>query len=181
MTEVSDEAVFSEIVNKKFPKAVGISDTASTKHGSRNYGQKSIYELTLTTAKDDPKALISAIDKILKSKMVSSLQSLYAVELTKSGLPHIHAIVYSSRRFIDASKIKSFWTERFELKKVISEEHYLNYILKEKNNSDIISYCKKHNISQFSKCQLSEELLEDREILIPKVEKADDPLLQENL
>lgn len=175
-----DDTGFSKFVNAKFPIQAQRGALIPTIHVKHNFGQKSIYELTLTTGKDDPKALISAIDKILKSKMVSSLQSAYSVELTKAGLPHIHAIVYSSRRFIDASKIKSFWQERFELKKVISEEHYLNYILKEKNNPVIIEYCKKHNILQFSKCQLLEELPADP-VMLPTVVNPINPLLQENL
>lgn len=175
-SEISSDVDFNRIVEAKFP--VSIADTKE--HVKHNYGQRSIYELTLTTSKDDPKALCIAMTKIVKSKMVGSIRCKYSIELTKSGLPHIHAIIYSSKKFIDASKIKPFWQERYELKKVISEEHYLNYILKEKNNPAIIAYCAKHNLKQFQECPLPVELPADLATSI-SAPNQENPLLQENL
>lgn len=169
---------FNKIVELKMP--IHAAPAALITGSKHNYGQRSIYELTLTTSKDDPKALCIAMTKIVKSKMVGSIRCKYSIELTKSGLPHIHAIIYSSKKFIDASKIKPFWQERYELKKVISEEHYLNYILKEKNNPAIIAYCAKHNLKQFQECPLPVELPADLATSI-SVPNQENPLLQENL
>lgn len=120
-------------------------------------GVKSKYELTLTTADVEPCKLNEAMVKIAKSKMFNLVYWEYAVELTKEGRPHIHAILYSGKRFLDATKIKSFWKERFELKKVMSEANYLLYISKEKNNPIVIDYCKKHKIEQYVKCQANQQ------------------------
>jgi len=74
-----------------------------------------------------------------------------AVELTEAGLPHIHAILYSSNKYCDGTKVKSTikYPYRYEFKRVKSLVGYNNYIMKEKNNPLIIDYCQKKGIPQF--------------------------------
>lgn len=164
ITEYISDAVFMEIAKVRAP--VRNADTAVNEGGPiaelRTFNvpaAQSVYELTLTTGRDDPLALDAAMKKILKSKMFRIIAYQYAFELTQKGLPHVHAILYSGKRFMDATKMGTFWQERFELKKVISEKHYINYIFKEKNNKLVIDYCRKRKIDQFTSCPLLETQL----------------------
>jgi len=109
---------------------------------------QSIYELTLTTNVDDPYELRTALAKIVKSKMNGIVFWKACFELTKAGMPHIHAILYSSKKYLDATKIKQFFTKRYELKRVRSEQAFLTYIIKEKNNNVVINYCLQKGIPQ---------------------------------
>lgn len=110
---------------------------------------KSVYEITLTTTKDDPKELIGYMDKIIKSKMFGVEYYEYVIELTEKGLPHIHAVIYSNRDKIDQSQIKAKGIKfpyRYECVKVRNLPKYLIYIHKEKHNNIVLQYCEKHNI-----------------------------------
>lgn len=112
---------------------------------------ESAYEVTLTTTKDDPYELRQFIKKIADSAMFSVVDMPYCIELTEAGMPHIHAILYSKKRFIDASKIKKLgFPYRYECKRVKNLDAYKNYIMKEKENPIIIDYCLKKGIEQFS-------------------------------
>lgn len=111
-------------------------------------GVRSIYELTLTMPVDDPHFLKQKLEVICKSNMFEVVKYLGAFELTQAGLPHIHAILYSKRKFLDASKMKKIFPHRFELKKVRDHHAYLNYIFKEKDNNVIIQYCQEKGITQ---------------------------------
>lgn len=114
-------------------------------------GALSAYEITLTTTKDDPYELRQWIQKIGKSAMFEIIDMPYAIELTEKGLPHIHAIAYSTKKTIDGSKIKKLkFPYRYECKRVKTLQAYQNYILKEKDNPIIIDYCNRKGIEQFS-------------------------------
>lgn len=109
---------------------------------------RSIYELTLTSPVDDPHFLRQKLDLICKSNMFEVISYIGAFELTQARLPHIHAILYSKRKFLDASKMKKMFPHRMEIKKVRDHQAYLNYIFKEKDNPDIIQYCQDKNVTQ---------------------------------
>lgn len=111
---------------------------------------ESVYEITLTTTKNDPYELRTYINKIANSKIFKVYDMPYCIELTEKGLPHIHAILYSQKKYIDASKIKKIgFPYRFTCKRVIDIDAYNNYIKKEKDNPIVIDYCKKRGIPQF--------------------------------
>lgn len=111
---------------------------------------KSMYELTLTTDKDDPYELRQWLTKIVKSAMFKVVAFRACIELTKKGMPHIHAILYSSETFLDASKIKALkYPYRYELEKVHSYDKFFEYIKKEKNNVSMNMYCERKGIPQF--------------------------------
>lgn len=123
---------------------------------------ESVYELTLTTTKDDPYELRTFLRKVCKSKMFNVVYWKACFELTKNGLPHIHAILYSSNKYCDATKIKSLkFPYRYEFQKVRDEDAYNKYIIKEKNNVDLNMYCERKGIQQIwdaSEEDLQEEL-----------------------
>lgn len=110
---------------------------------------ESVYELTLTTNVDDVYALKEAFQKISNSNMFEVAMSYACVELTKEGLPHIHAVLYSNKKYLDATKVKQFWKLRYELKRVRKIDNYLNYIKKEDGNPIIVDYCARKGIDQF--------------------------------
>lgn len=111
---------------------------------------QSTYELTLTTTKDDPYELRTWSKKIADSKIFGVHDMPYCIELTKNGLPHIHALIYSTKKYIDGSKVKKLgYPYRYECKRVIDLSAYNNYIIKEKNNTTIIEYCQRKGIPQF--------------------------------
>lgn len=110
---------------------------------------KSVYELTLTTTKDDPYELRAYLNKIVRSRMFGVVKWKACYELTEAGMPHIHAILYSENKYCDATKIKALkFPYRYELKPVRSLHGFNNYILKEKNNPIVIEYCAKKGIPQ---------------------------------
>lgn len=109
---------------------------------------ESIYELTLTTTVDDPYDLRSTLASVVKSAMFDVTYYQACLELTKNAMPHIHAIIYSSRKYLDASKVKRFTKYRYELKRVRSEEAFINYIKKSLGDKDIQQYCERKGIPQ---------------------------------
>lgn len=118
----------------------------------------SYYEITLTTTKDDPYELRQWVQTIAKSKMFQCRDMPYCIELTKAGLPHIHAILCSEKKYIDATKIKSLgYPYRYSCSRVRNLEAFTNYINKEKNNISTIEYCNKKGINQFENGYIKEE------------------------
>lgn len=112
----------------------------------------SVYELTLTTDEDNVQYLIESYNKVKASKMFGVVHSYACVELTQQGLPHIHAVLFSDKKYLDASKIKGKpvnFTKRYELKRVRNIGNYLNYIRKEDGNVNIQEYCLKNQVPQF--------------------------------
>jgi len=115
---------------------------------SRKYN--SVYELTLTTTKDDPYELRQWVSKVSQSDIYDVVDMPYCIELTDKGMPHIHAVMYSNKKYCDASKIKVLgFPYRYELKRVKNLDKYLIYIKKEKDNPTIIDYCTRKGILQF--------------------------------
>lgn len=112
-------------------------------------GVVSVYELTLTTPEDDPYYLRESFQKIVSSAMYEVHSFEACIELTKEGLPHIHAVLYSKNKYCDASKLKTKFKYRAELKRVRKIDNYLNYIKKEDGNPIIVDYCAKKGIPQF--------------------------------
>lgn len=110
---------------------------------------ESVYELTMTTPNDDPYQLRQAFQAICDSAMVDCAMAYACIELTKAGLPHIHAIVYSRKKYLDAGKLKRFHPHRYELKRVRQLDNYINYIQKEFGNPSIEDYCLKKGVPQF--------------------------------
>lgn len=112
-------------------------------------GTCSIYELTMTSPDDDVYYLRQSLQKIVESRMFEVIAWKACIELTKAGLPHIHAILYSKKDFLDASKLKTKFKHRAEMVKVRSHANYLNYMKKEDGNAIIADYCQKKGIPQF--------------------------------
>lgn len=114
---------------------------------------ESVYELTLTSTEDDPYYLRMTLERIEKSAMFEIVHYEACIELTKAGLPHLHAILYSKRKTLDASKLKKMFKYRAELKKVRNEIAFINYIKKEDGNPIVYDYCSKKGIPQiWKKC-----------------------------
>lgn len=120
---------------------------------------ESVYELTLTTTKDDPYELRTFLHKVCKSKMFNIVHWKACFELTKNGLPHIHAILYSANKYCDATKIKALkFPYRYEFQKVRDEDAYNKYIIKEKYNVEVSMYCEQKGIQQIWDGLQEEEL-----------------------
>lgn len=109
---------------------------------------ESIYELTLTTPDDDPYELRSALERIVKSAMFEVKGYIACLELTVKGIPHIHALLFSNRKYIDGSKIKALYTYRYECKRVRRPADYYEYLQKEDGNPLVEDYCVKKGIPQ---------------------------------
>lgn len=119
----------------------------------------SIYELTLTLPEgtDDPYLLRTTLQKVVNSRMYEVINWAACIELTAKGTPHLHAIIYSKKKYCDGSKLKGkpiSYPHRFEFKRVRSEHDYLNYIKKEAGNPVILDYCAKKGIPQYWKCHI---------------------------
>lgn len=156
------EPCFMDYIAQKFWRKKILEVVKPPKQELINW--ESAYEVTLTTTKDDPYELRQWIQKIAKSAMYEVIDMPYCIELTQAGLPHIHAILYSKKKFIDGTKIKKLkFPYRYECKRVKDLAAYKNYIIKEKNNPIIIEYCLKKGISQFSNAK-------DNEIREPEIE-----------
>lgn len=112
-------------------------------------GASSAYELTLTTPEDDPYYLREALTNIVNSAMFDVHSYEACLELTEAGIPHIHAILYSKKKYLDATKIKTKFKHRYELKRVRDLTKYINYIKKEDGSPIIQEYCLKKGIPQF--------------------------------
>lgn len=115
---------------------------------------ESLYELTLTTDVDDPYELRQALSRIVKSAMFEVKGYIACIELTRAGLPHIHALLFSKRKYIDGTKIKKLYAKRYECKRVRLPGNYYAYINKEKDNPLVVDYCAKKGVQQ-----LFEELI----------------------
>lgn len=110
----------------------------------------SVYEVTLTTTKDDPYELRQWVKKIADSAMYGVVDMPYCIELTQAGLPHIHAILYSSKKYCDGTKLKKLkFPYRYEFKRVRNLEQYVKYVHKENGNNLILDYCQRKGIQQF--------------------------------
>lgn len=109
---------------------------------------ESLYELTLTVPADDVYSLRQGFLRILQSKMFEIKGFIACIELTKSGLPHIHALLFSNKKYLDSSKIKTMYEWRYELKRVRLPGNYYDYINKEKNNPMVIDYCAQKGVPQ---------------------------------
>lgn len=115
-------------------------------------GVASVYELTLTTTKDDPYELRQYFQKIYESKMFDVKAFKACMELQKNGNPHIHAMLWSGKRVLNSNHIKSKikFPYIFSLKFVRRQENFYNYILKSEKNNNIedIDYCNRKGIPQ---------------------------------
>lgn len=125
-------------------------------------GVNSVYELTLTTTKDDPYELRMYFDKICKSKMFGVKAFKACMELQQNGNPHIHAMLWSSKKVLNSNHIKAKikFPYRFTLAFVRRQQNFYNYILKEKDSPNIIEYCLKKGIPQIWHTENTEELRE---------------------
>lgn len=109
---------------------------------------ESMYELTLTTDVDEPYDLRMALDRIVRSAMFDIKGFIAVIELTKAGLPHIHALLFSRRKYIEAAKIKTIYAKRYECKRVRKPKCYYDYIMKERDNPLVVDYCARKGIPQ---------------------------------
>lgn len=119
--------------------------------GERDEGKlraRHVYELTLTSIKDDPYELRTTLGKIVKSKMYKVKYWKAAIELTAAGIPHIHAILCMDCKYVDRVKIKKWTPYRYSFSPVRDLDNYLNYVIKEEHNNIVIDYCKKKGIPQ---------------------------------
>lgn len=110
---------------------------------------ESMYELTLTTTKDDPYELRQWFSKIVKSAMFDVVGYRACVELTEKGMPHIHAILYSGKKSLDASKVKALkYPYRYELARVRNHLAFSNYLIKMEKDVRVNMYCESKGIPQ---------------------------------
>lgn len=111
----------------------------------------SVYHLTLTTDVDDPYELRNSFHKFIESAQVDAVYWIAALELTKSNLPHIHVVVYSSRKYIDVKKVSKakYFQKRFQLNVVRNLDNYLLYINKGFRSPITEEYCARKGIPQF--------------------------------
>lgn len=128
----------------------------------RHPAHTSAYELTLTTPPTDPDVyrLRDVVKKIYESAIFDCILILACVELTKEGVPHIHALIYSNKKYLDASKLKGSpfkFPYRYTLKRVRNLDNYYNYIHKEYDTVSIKDYCLGKGIPQFFQCPDTEE------------------------
>lgn len=120
----------------------------------------SYYELTLTQPDGDerPHALLAMCDKIVTSKIFGVVDYLYCLELTEKGVPHVHMFISTSKKYLDATKVK--WPYRFSLSRVRSVPDLIKYILKDVDPR-IGAYCILHSVSQFyAKKEISSKKLQ---------------------
>lgn len=104
------------------------------------------WELTLTTDVNDPHTLLSDFRRIVSSKMFI-ISSYYAViELTKVGIPHIHAYIESTK--INASRIRKLYKKRFTLSRVRNLKAYKDYLDKDKDDIILVNYLKEKKLSR---------------------------------
>lgn len=108
----------------------------------------SLYELTLTINEDDVYTLREGFNKIVSSAMFELKGYIACIELTKAGLPHIHALLFSNKKYVDGSKIKKLYKYRYECKRVRFPGNYYNYINKERDNPLVIDYCNIKGVPQ---------------------------------
>lgn len=142
------EPCFMDYIAERFWRKK-VLEVVKPKEELINY--QSIYEVTLTTTKDDPYELRQWIQKLAGSAMFDVVDMPYCFELTEAGMPHVHAILYSKKKWIDSTKIKALkFPYRYECKRVKNLAAYKNYIIKEKDNPIIIDYCNRKGIEQFS-------------------------------
>lgn len=113
-------------------------------------GVESVYELTLTSTKDDPYELRQYLLKICESKMFGVKAFKACFELQENGHPHIHAMLWSSKKVLNSNhvKCKIKFPYRFSLKFVRRQLNFYNYILKEKDDPIIIEYCLRKGLQQ---------------------------------
>lgn len=116
------------------------------------YEAASVYELTMTSTKDDPYELRQFFSKIVQSKMFDVKHWEAVFELQKNGNPHIHACIWSSKKYCDGSKIKGKginFPYRYEFKRVRDVDKYLLYMKKDLANNITIDYCAKKGIEHY--------------------------------
>lgn len=130
-------------------------------------GVNSVYELTLTTTKDDPYEIRMYFDKIVKSKMFDVKAFKACMELQQNGNPHIHAMLWSGKKVLNSNHVKTKikYPYRFTLKFVRRQQNFYNYILKEKDSPNIIEYCLKKGIPQIWHTENTEQAQQDSECI----------------
>lgn len=142
----------ARLVQKAFQPSVVIEPPTK---GEMPQGAKSIYELTMTTTKDDPYELRQYLQKIVDSSMFEVMHYEACIELQKNGMPHIHAIIYSAKKYCDGSKIKYpkgiNYPYRYEFKRVRNHDNYLNYMKKDLSDNITKEYCTVKGIPQYWK------------------------------
>lgn len=110
----------------------------------------SLYELTLTTTKDDVYELRQWFNKIVRSAMYMVKGYIACIELQKNGNPHIHALLFSTNKHCDSSKIKKSlkFPYLYTMKKVRKPANYYAYINKEADNPIVKDYCVSRGVDQ---------------------------------
>lgn len=110
----------------------------------------SIYELTLTVPSvDDLKELIDGFYKIITSKMYEIHYYEGCIELTKAGVPHIHAMLVCGNKTPKASTIKKLYKYRFTCQKARMPDAFREYVWKGWGDFLIKNFCEDYNIRQF--------------------------------
>lgn len=132
-------------------------------------GVLSVYELTLTTTKDDPYEIRQYFNKIIQSKMFGVLAYKACIELQQNGMPHLHAVLWSSKKVLNSNHVKSKikFPYIFTLKFVRRQENFYKYILKNKNDASIIDYCQRKGIPQIWS-SIDEQAIEGVELKPPQ-------------
>lgn len=112
------------------------------------------FEVTLTVPPDDStvimiKTLADGFYKILGSKMWDIVYYEACVELTKAGIPHIHAIVVCGGRPLKAANAKKLYPHRMSVTRAKDLVALRDYVWKGWGNISEKNFCDDHNIRQF--------------------------------
>lgn len=120
-----------------------------------------LMEFTLTSLETDPSTMLKEFHKVMDSKMHRILKWSRAIELTKDGKPHIHAMLICDRKHIPRpSYVKKIIHARFSLQRVRIAVAYEEYMKKERNNKLVQDFCVLYNIKQFE----SSDALPEKEL-----------------
>jgi hypothetical protein len=104
------------------------------------------YEITLTTSRLFPTSLILSLEKISNSVYVrDSIDFRYSWELTKEGRPHIH-ILLVTKSILPSKKRLGWHSELWSKSLVRNIGAFEQYLLKTKNDQDVINYCKRFKL-----------------------------------
>lgn len=145
------EAGFADAISKFAPRVVEQPAPLPVEVIDKFLPYDSLYELTLTTNSDDIYTLRQWFAKIVKSAMFEVRGFMACIELQKNGNPHIHALIFSKKKYCDGTKIakslKFPW--RYTFSRVRMPNNYYEYLNKEHANPDVIQFCAQKGVDQF--------------------------------
>lgn len=116
--------------------------------------QGPVHEFTLTVPSGEShpemiKTLADGFYKVISSKMWDVAYYEACVELTKAGIPHIHAIVVCDAKPMKAANAKKLYPHRLSVTRAKDVTALRDYVWKGWGDFLIKNYCDNHYIRQF--------------------------------